>query len=144
MFWTRCPALRTGSGRRGAELVEELVGEQAGTDAGGGAVELADGLDQPSGARALAAAVDDLEGQAGTRPAHDRVARALRQSLEAEPGEEADVVAVEDAAAVVVEPAERDPGPRVPVAEVRHRRDQRPGRREQRHDLLEDPIGPAH
>src|SRR5262249_20769528 len=66
------------------------------------------------------APLEHLERHTDRLAATHREAGALRDPLETVTGEEANVTDVEDAAAVVVEAAERDSRPRVPVADVRN------------------------
>ena len=111
-------AARTGTGSRTSSA---RPGRHA-VDAAGGASEPAT-IDDPSRSRSSI-------GEPTT--ARRTIARSCvgEQPLEAASGEEADVAAVEGATLVVVEASEGDPGPGVPVGEVRHTDEDRPvGRR---------------
>ena len=114
--------VRTGPHRSpvddGGELVDELVAEQRRPHVGRDAV---DALDEPGPARWRTAVgpsrpAGHLERQTRRpRGGGPRSRAAGDEQLEAPAGEEPQVARVEDAAAVVVEPAARDPQARVPV-----------------------------
>src|SRR6476469_2093327 len=95
---------------------DELVDEE------GGPVPDQPRVDPPQGAHLPAVGGrHDTERQAGAGLLDDVEAAAAYESVQRRPGEEPQVRLVEDAAPVVPEQTERDPGTRVPVPEVRYR-----------------------
>src|SRR5882757_413968 len=91
----------------------ELVAEQRRSPADQPGVELADELELDA-----VGVGHDAEWQTRVGLFHDVEAAAANEPAQRRPGEEPQVGLVEDAAPVVAEQAEHDPGPRVPVAEV--------------------------
>src|SRR5262249_56046367 len=91
----------------------------------GGAVEGSGERVGPPGGRVRTAAIDHLDRKGEELPPPGRVPGRGHEAVEARAGEEPQVSTVEDAAAVVVEAAEHDAQPRVPVPEVRDTSDDR-------------------
>ena len=142
-----CIAKLDRGGDRRAQLVDELIGEERGPHRERHRVDALERVDGRPGRGMVvpvAAAVDDLERHAHRRPPVHGEALLGHDALEAAPGEEAHVAAVEDAAPVVVEPAHGHAHPRVPVREVRDARDDRPSGPEAALGLGEEALGVAH